>query len=347
MNETNTLAEDIDRLSAFNLVRANDPAEFETRLRASERFPDASRSYKYRLLEGKSSAPPFDRPILSLAIRSAGGILACHGASRLATEVQHEGDESRFVGFTTVLNGQMTLVESGVATTVTAARGLAFRPRHKTRILTSDQSRRTNVFIGVTELETALEHMLDARLSRRLEFLTDIDWSRGLGASLNWQLAFLMREFERPDGVASNPVALTSMTDFLVTLALRAAPHNHSEQLAIGPAAAIPSYLRRAEEFMQAHCAEPIRMTDVAAAAGCSVRSLGDSFPRFRSRTPLAALQAIRLERVHAELSRGGNGATIGMVARRYGFTNASRFAAAFQRRFGETPSDVLRRASR
>jgi AraC-like DNA-binding protein len=347
MGENSTQAAGLDRLSAFNLVRANDPAEFETRLRASERFPDASRSYKYRFLEGGSSAPRFDRPILSLAIRSAGGILACHGASRLATEVQHEGEESHFVGFTTVLNGQMTLVERGIATTVSAARGLAFRPRHKTRILTSDQSRRTNVFIGVTELETALEHMLDARLPRPLEFLTDVDWSHGLGASLKWQLAFLMREFERPNGVASNPVALTSMTDFLVTLALRAAPHNYTDQLTVGPAAAVPAYIRRAEQFMHAHCAEPIRLTDVAAAAGCSVRTLGDSFPRFRSRTPLAALQAIRLERVHAELSRGGHGATIGMVARGYGFTNASRFAAAFQRRFGETPSDVLRRASR
>jgi AraC-like DNA-binding protein len=74
---------------------------------------------------------------------------------------------------------------------------------------------------------------------------------------------------------------------------------------------------------------------------------LGAVFQRFRGRTPLAALHAIRLQQVHAELSRGSIDAPIGAVARRYGFTNASRFAVAFRRRFGKTPLDVVRRASR
>jgi AraC-like DNA-binding protein len=346
----NPLAPDAAQLRSFSVVSANNPAEFEGRLRASKRFPDASRSYKYRLLDSALSCTRFDSPILSLAIRSAGAILACHGGSRLATEVLHEGEDSQFVGFTTVLHGEMTLVEGGVSTTVTPARGLAFRPRHQTRILTSDESARTNVFIRVAELEAALEHMLDARLDRPLDFRSDIDWSRGLAASLKWQLAFLMREFERPDGVAGNAVALASMTDFIVTLALRAVAHNYTDQLEMGSAAAVPAYVRRAEDFMRANGAEPIRITDVAAAAGCSVRTLGEVFRRFRGRTPLAALHAIRLEQVHAELSLGITGddsAAAGALACRYGFTNPSRFVLAFRRRFGETPADVVRRASR
>ncbi len=347
---SHALALDPVRLRAFNLVSASDPAEFEGRLRASERFPDASRSYKYRLLDSALRRTRFDDPILSLAIRSTGAILACHGGSRFATEVLHEGDDSHFVGFTTVLQGEMTLVEGGVSRTAKADRGLAFRPRHQTRILTSDGSARTNVFIRVTELETALEHMLDARLRSPLDFRSDIDWSRDLAASLKWQLAFLMHEFERPDGVASNAVALASMTDLIVALALRAAPHNYVAQLEMGAPAAVPRHVRRAEEFMREHCAEPLRIADVAAAAGCSVRTLSDVFRRFRGKTPLAALHMMRLEQVHAELrlgAAGHPGATVGSVARRYGFTNASRFAAAFRRRFGETPAEVVRQAER
>jgi AraC-like DNA-binding protein len=135
-----------------------------------------------------------------------------------------------------------------------------------------------------------------------------------------------------------------------VALALRAAPHNYTDQLERGPAAAVPHYVRRAEEFMQAHCADPLRIADVAAAAGCSVRTLGDVFRRFRGRTPLAALHAIRLEQVHATLSLRAtrdDGAAVGAIARRYGFANPSRFVAAFRRRFGEAPLDVLRRTSR
>ncbi|MGG5821978.1 helix-turn-helix transcriptional regulator [Falsiroseomonas sp. HW251] len=347
---SDVLGPDPARLMAFNVVSASDPAGFEDRLRVSERFPDASRSYKYRLLDSRLWRTRFANPILSLAIRSTGAILACHGGSRFATEVLHAGDDSNFVGFTTVLQGEMTLVERGVRTTATAERGLAFRPRDQTRILTSDESVRTNVFIRVSELEGALEHMLDARLRSPLDFGSDFDWTLGLAASLKWQLAFLMNEFERPDGVASNAVALASMTDFIVALALRAAPHNYSGEIGKGSSAAVPFYVRRAEEFMVAHCADALRIADVAAAAGCSVRTLGDVFRRFRDRTPLAALHATRLDRVHAELSFGatdGDAAAIREIARLYGFTNWSRFVVAYRRRFGETPLAVARRALR
>jgi AraC-like DNA-binding protein len=156
-----------------------------------------------------------------------------------------------------------------------------------------------------------------------------------------------MREFERPDGIAGNAVALTSTTDLLMTLILRGASHNYADQLMPGSGVAVPAYVQRAEEFMRASCGDPIRVSDVAAAAGCSVRTLSAAFQRFRSQTPLAALHAIRLEQVHAELSRGTSDPRVGMVARRYGFTNASRFVTAFRRRFGETPLDVVRRLSR
>jgi AraC-like DNA-binding protein len=98
----------------------------------------------------------------------------------------------------------------------------------------------------------------------------------------------------------------------------------------------MPAYVRRAEDFMRAHCAEPIRITHVASAAGCSVRTLGAVFRHFRGRTPLAALYAARLEQMHAELSLGATGAPVGTVARCYGFTNSSRFIIAFRHRFGE-----------
>ena len=338
---------DESRLGAFKLVRANGADSFEERLRAIAPFPDPTRTYKYRLRDRTYSRMRFEHPILSLAVRSTGPFVASYGGSSLATEIVHEGEYSELVNFSTVLQGEMALTAPGLSGLGTADRGLVFRPRDKARLLASDQCARTNLFIRVTDLETALEHMLDARLHRPLEFHTEIDWSCGLASSLKWQLAFLMQEFERPDGLASNAVALASMTDFLVTLALRAAPHNYTDQLTVGPAAAVPAYVRRAEEFMRAHCAEPIRITDIAAAAGCSVRTLSDVFSRFRGRTALAVLQTIRLEKVHAELSLVDGGATVGAVARRYGFTNASRLKAAFQRRFGETPSDVVRRASR
>lgn len=88
-------------------------------------------------------------------------------------------------------------------------------------------------------------------------------------------------------------------------------------------------------------------MSQVAAAAGCSVRTLEAVFRQFRDTTPLGALHGIRLEQVRRALSDGAADEPISAIALRHGFTNRSRFVAAFRRRFGESPSDVLRRASR
>jgi hypothetical protein len=55
----------------------------------------------------------------------------------------------------------------------------------------------------------------------------------------------------------------------------------------------------------------------------------------------------MRLEQVHAELSQSVTGASIGGIARRYGFTHPGRFAVADRRRFGESPSETARRGAR
>lgn len=190
--------------------------------------------------------------------------------------------------------------------------------------------------------------MLGDRLQSPLEFKPAIDWSYGLAASLRHQLDILMLDMSRGDGIADNAVALVSFTDLVMTLVLRGLPHNHLERLENrGPRAAIPAYIRRAEDFMQAHADAPIRLAQVADAAGCSVRTLEVAFRRFRDTTPLAALRAIRLEHVHAELSQNANGQSLPQIARRFGFTNAARFATAYRRRFGEASLEAARRTCR
>jgi transcriptional regulator GlxA family with amidase domain len=133
--------------------------------------------------------------------------------------------------------------------------------------------------------------------------------------------------------VADNPVALASLTDLVVSLVLRGIPHNYLERLKRGRFGAVPAYVRRAEEFMRANAAVPIRMDHVAAAAGCSVRTLDAVFRQFRDTTPLAALHAIRLEQVRAVLNQNVAGTSTGEISRRYGFAKPGRFAAAYRRR--------------
>ena len=185
--------------------------------------------------------------------------------------------------------------------------------------------------------------MIDDRLHKPLEFARVVDWSNGLAASAKAQIDFVMGEFQRNDGVTSNAVAMASLTDLLVTLILHGLPHNYADKLIAGADAAAPRYVRHAEAFMRANATSPIRMAEVATAAGCSVRTLGAAFSRFRSTTPLHALHAIRLELAHDALRSATEYAPVAAIARRYGFTNAARFSTSYRRRFGEKPTETGR----
>lgn len=92
---------------------------------------------------------------------------------------------------------------------------------------------------------------------------------------------------------------------------------------------------------MAANAQQPIRIADVARAAGCSARALQQNFRSFRGTSPKAALVATRLDRARDAVARGEE--PILAIARQFGFSNSSRFKAAYQRRFGETPAMTRR----
>jgi transcriptional regulator GlxA family with amidase domain len=71
-------------------------------------------------------------------------------------------------------------------------------------------------------------------------------------------------------------------------------------------------------------------------------------FRRYRDMTPMAYLQAMRLELARAELANAGRQgrASVAAVANGCGFAHLGRFARDYQTRFGELPFATLHRAS-
>jgi len=94
---------------------------------------------------------------------------------------------------------------------------------------------------------------------------------------------------------ADNAVALASFSDLVVQTALHGIPHNYTERLVNGGQGEVPAYMRRADDFMRAHAATPIRMQDVAAASGRSMRTREVGYTSFRDIPPPAALPAQRV----------------------------------------------------
>lgn len=103
--------------------------------------------------------------------------------------------------------------------------------------------------------------------------------------------------------------------------------------------------LRRAVEFVHANADLPLGVSDIAEAAGLTVRGLQLAFRRAFDQTPLHYLREVRLDRARDDLSQGDRSSLeVGEVAARWGFVSGGRFAQHYARRFGERPSDTLRR---
>jgi len=101
----------------FSITESNDPTEIDSRSQVSDRFPGQSRDYRYMLQDGTIRRMHCESPILSVAIRGAGPLLASYGESRFAAEVTMLAGESDVFGFSSPLQGQMTEVAREIRTT--------------------------------------------------------------------------------------------------------------------------------------------------------------------------------------------------------------------------------------
>lgn len=104
--------------------------------------------------------------------------------------------------------------------------------------------------------------------------------------------------------------------------------------------------VRRASDYMYEHADDALTVQQIAQSVGVGPRSLQTAFREISGMSPRERLSEIRLENAHVRLSAPEAGATVTDVALRCGFTHLGRFAAAYRRRYGEAPSETLRRAT-
>jgi AraC-like DNA-binding protein len=141
------------------------------------------------------------------------------------------------------------------------------------------------------------------------------------------------------------PLLLESATHQLTTAVLTTfSGHGHTESTFVDHRDATSLTLGSAKTFIEEHAAESITLTQIAAAAHVTARSVQYAFADIGS-TPLAYLRRVRLEHAHAELKAGSRdgGATVTEIALTWGFSHQGRFAAAYRDRYGVRPGATLR----
>lgn len=108
---------------------------------------------------------------------------------------------------------------------------------------------------------------------------------------------------------------------------------------------AVPYYIWRAERHLRASPGVAVTTTALARLSGVSKRTLQEGFQRFRGRTPSQVSRDLRLDRARAALLEEAR-ENVTAVALECGFSHLGRFAQSYAERFGETPSQTLRRRS-
>lgn len=201
------------------------------------------------------------------------------------------------------------------------------------------------VRIERTLLERTCSAHLGHDLRAPLRFRLGLDMRAA--ATRNWLalVNYLLTDLDTDAPALQSPLLRAQAEHLVVTNLLLSQPHNYSEALRQPARAPAPGHVKRVEDYIAAHAAEPLTIADLARVAGTSSSALHAAFRDFRGTTPMQRLKQLRLERVHNELRAARPGATsVTAVATRWGFCHMGHFTANYTRRFGEAPSATLRR---
>jgi transcriptional regulator GlxA family with amidase domain len=103
--------------------------------------------------------------------------------------------------------------------------------------------------------------------------------------------------------------------------------------------------VRRAEEYIATHWNQPITIASLARATTASARSIFYHFKSSRGQSPMSFVKQVRLDHAREMLERCAISCSVSEIAVECGFGNLGHFAGDYFKRFGEHPSDTLKRS--
>jgi AraC-like DNA-binding protein len=240
--------------------------------------------------------------------------------------------------------GLVRACRDGHEVTATPATALVFRPGDRVRLRQEPNTAELDVRIESRALEAELSALLGHPIDGPIDLPRAFDLTEGPAHSWSRLVRLLRDELEHESSLIFEPLIAEQLCSSVLSGLLLSVPHRYAAELMEPAAAGPPRSIRR---VLDAICGEPERAFtagELAAIAGTSVRSLQSGFRRHVGSAPMAYLQQVRLTRVHETLHAGDPAAiTVADVAHRWGFAHLGRFASAYRKRFGESPSETLR----
>jgi len=171
-----------------------------------------------------------------------------------------------------------------------------------------------------------------------------IDLTKGPGGTLKRMINYVVSELDHNEMVMKNTGLLKSIDDLLLS-AMVSLPNSQREKLFSDIGKQItPGVVHRAEGYMRAHLNEAISIIDLLEICDCSRSALFAAFRNTRGYTPMEFLTEQRLQFARKKLAKYHIGASVASIAMECGFNHLGRFSRFYRKRFGESPSETLRK---
>ncbi|GAA3584903.1 AraC family transcriptional regulator [Amycolatopsis ultiminotia] len=223
-------------------------------------------------------------------------------------------------------------------------RAAVFTPREHT-VLPGWSADAAQLCIKISRrtLEQELEALLGHPVGSWIRFAIDLDLTQGPGKSWLAAVRLLLSELEDPDSLVHRSDRHREYLERMVVGGLVLAQHHdYEDELRDPRVPARPRTIKRVVDAIEAAPEKPWPLSDMARLAEVSGRRLQQGFREHLGMTPSVYVRAVRLDRAHGDLVAGAS--SVAEVANRWGFVNLGRFASAYRERFGEAPSETLRR---
>jgi AraC-like DNA-binding protein len=245
------------------------------------------------------------------------------------------------------MNGSAVVDHRGKTFEANTIRSLVTSPGVPLRIQFEHDSPQLMIRIEERAMAAHLTRLLGRSLPRPLEFEPEFDLATQ--AAMRWHAAvqLIHTEVFHEGSLVQRGQGIGAVEELVMCSLLQLQPSNyHDEFLSPAQPDKRRAVVQDAMNYIDDHLAERITMDAVAKTVHMSVRSIQQGFREELGMTPMTYVRERRLERVHEELSDAipADGVTVTAVAERWGFHHLGSFAVEYRKRWGEAPSDTLRR---
>lgn len=191
-----------------------------------------------------------------------------------------------------------------------------------------------------------LTRLLGGILSRPTVFEPAMDLTTEAAIRWNGAIQLMHTEVYHPGSLVRCGAGIGSMEELLMSTLLLVQPSNHHAQLGQPAGQAGLRVVRESLDYIEDHLRERVTMADIAKNVHMSIRTIQQGFHEQLGTTPTSYLRDRRLERAHEDLTDAvpSNGVRVTDVAERWGFNHLGSFAVLYKKRWGESPSETLRR---